>query len=204
MNAARARKRTKDRISGLCMKVEEQAGLNTKLQKKNKELIERVERLAEENQDLRRIALHTRSLPFSSAEAPTPLFSADAGTTNMFQQQLPGHLVNVSGLLPLLQQKSILGFLPGGGLPQMLSPADQQRLLRTQMGFNEQPPHDPSSLQSALFLQKQGLSSFQPGTDAQPSDQQYFDLVRSVLACKGGHDAPQENQQQLQQQQPEI
>ena len=182
MNAARARKRTKDRISGLCMKVEEQADLNTKLQKTNKELKARVERLTDENQNLRQIALQTRSIQLSSPETPA--------------SHLPGQLFNVSGLLPLLQQNSILGCLPGGDYPQMLSPADQQRLLRTHAGLNEQPIRDPSSLHSALFLQKQGLPSFQLGSDAQQSDQQYFDLVRSVLTGKVGGEASQEEHQQ--------
>lgn len=198
MNAARARKRTKDRISDLCIKVEEQAGINAKLQKTNKELTDRLDRLSDENRELRRLAAQTRALKLGLPDAAASLFSGDTGAQNALQQQLPGNLINVSGLLPLLQQNPILGCLPGGGFPQLLSPADQQRLLRA--GLNEQPSTDSSAFQNALLLQQAGLQPSLPslvtGADTLTSDPQYFDLVSSLLAGKigSGIETPKEVQ----------
>ena len=53
MNAARARKRTKDQIQGLRKQVADHAESNNLLQRKNKELTERLDKLESENKLLR-------------------------------------------------------------------------------------------------------------------------------------------------------
>jgi hypothetical protein len=53
MNAARARKRTKDQIQGLRKQVADHAESNSRLQRKNKELSERLDQLEAENKLLR-------------------------------------------------------------------------------------------------------------------------------------------------------
>jgi hypothetical protein len=61
LNAARARKRTKDQIADLCRKVERLTDKTEKQQEKNEELLKRIALLTDENRVLRRFLLDSDS-----------------------------------------------------------------------------------------------------------------------------------------------
>jgi hypothetical protein len=61
LNAARARKRTKDQLEDLCRKVERLADKNDKLEERNEELMKRIALLTDENRVLRRFLLDSDS-----------------------------------------------------------------------------------------------------------------------------------------------
>ncbi|GKY96731.1 hypothetical protein MPSEU_000632600 [Mayamaea pseudoterrestris] len=192
MNAARARKRTKDRISVLGDQVEEQAIVNAKLMKINKELNSCVDRLVEENRDLRHLAMQSGVTP-SKITVPdrTSLYSAEAATNQQFQhhQLLSAGFGGMSGLLPIIQHQQ----WPGGHF-QLFNQADQQRLLQAQQaGFQQQQQQQlsPSMVASSLqdFVQQQKDQQQQHGAPHK-SEHPYFDLVQSVLAEKRTEDKP--------------
>lgn len=93
LNAARARKRTKDQLSSLCRKVESYSDKNEQLEASNQDLLKKVSALSDENKILRRLLIDAdgpAARPMMHAmPTPSSLQSLSLKMGNMPQSLVP-------------------------------------------------------------------------------------------------------------------
>lgn len=113
LNAARARKRTKDHLAELCRKIEALSDKNSTIEGKNEELMKRIAVLAEENSVLRRFLVDSDAAASaaSSSSRPTmgPHYKMNSATVgaSLGASLNPSHKLAGLGQQPLLPPGSM-------------------------------------------------------------------------------------------------
>jgi hypothetical protein len=107
LNAARARKRTKDHLAELCRKIEALSDKNATIEGKNEELMKRIAVLAEENNVLRRFLVDSDAAAAAAASSrPAAMahhykMSASAAGASLAASLNPAHKLAALGPQPL-------------------------------------------------------------------------------------------------------
>jgi hypothetical protein len=123
LNAARARKRTKDHLAELCRKIEALSDKNSTIEGKNEELMKRIAVLAEENNVLRRFLVDAdaASVAASSRSTMAPLYTMNSSTVgpSLAASLNPAHKLAAMGPQPLLPPGTTMAashnYAPSGG-----------------------------------------------------------------------------------------